>query len=123
MVREIFWATSSLHLGKKQHTLQVHQHTLQVHPSRPTSPPPGRALRRALRSAEEDKSDFSAYVRNVVRQADCPQGTEVSLSTQGARVFGAPLPRAVRRCGVELGQERRCEIREGILISSVMNYN
>ncbi|CAK9076405.1 unnamed protein product [Durusdinium trenchii] len=36
-----------------------------------------------LLAGEEDKSDFSAYVRNVVRQADCPQGTEVSLSTQG----------------------------------------
>ena len=32
---------------------------------------------------KEDKSDFAAYVRNVVRQADCPQGSEVSLSTQG----------------------------------------
>ena len=32
---------------------------------------------------QEDKSDFSAYVRNVVRQADCPQGSDVSLSTQG----------------------------------------
>jgi len=36
-----------------------------------------------LLAGEEDKSDFSAYVRNVVRQADCPQGSEVSLSTQG----------------------------------------
>ena len=34
-------------------------------------------------NVKEDKSDFAAYVRNVVRQADCPQGSEVSLSTQG----------------------------------------
>ncbi|CAK8995015.1 unnamed protein product [Durusdinium trenchii] len=38
---------------------------------------------RDLLAGEEDKSDFAAYVRNVVRQADCPQGSEVSLSTQG----------------------------------------
>ena len=38
---------------------------------------------KTLLAHQEDKSDFSAYVRNVVRQADCPQGSEVSLSTQG----------------------------------------
>ena len=37
-----------------------------------------------LLAGEEQKSDFSAYVRNVVRQADCPQAfNAATLSTQG----------------------------------------
>ena len=38
-----------------------------------------------LLAGEEQKNDFSAYVRNVVRQADCPQAfNSATLSTQGA---------------------------------------
>ena len=37
-----------------------------------------------LLAGEDQKSDFSAYVRNVVRQADCPQAfNAATLSTQG----------------------------------------
>ena len=37
-----------------------------------------------LLAGEEQKTDFSAYVRNVVRQADCPQAfNAATLSTQG----------------------------------------
>ena len=37
-----------------------------------------------LLAGEEQRSDFSAYVRNVVRQADCPQAfNSATLSTQG----------------------------------------
>ncbi|CAJ1450288.1 unnamed protein product [Effrenium voratum] len=37
-----------------------------------------------LLATEEDKTDFSAYVRNVLRQADSPQAfSEASLSTTG----------------------------------------
>jgi len=38
-----------------------------------------------LMAGEDQKDDFSAYVRNVVRQADCPQAfSSATLSTQGA---------------------------------------
>ncbi|CAE7253419.1 unnamed protein product [Symbiodinium pilosum] len=38
-----------------------------------------------LLAGDQDRSDFSSYVRNVVRQADCPQAfNEATLSTQGA---------------------------------------
>mmetsp|Transcript_43374 Transcript_43374/g.101230 ORF Transcript_43374/g.101230 Transcript_43374/m.101230 type:complete len:767 (-) Transcript_43374:126-2426(-) len=38
-----------------------------------------------LLAGDQDRADFSSYVRNVVRQADCPQSfNEATLSTQGS---------------------------------------
>lgn len=38
----------------------------------------------------KDQSDFAAYVRNVVRQADCPQAfSEATLTTSGVWSCGA----------------------------------
>jgi len=40
--------------------------------------------------SDSDRSDFASYVRNVVRQADCPQSfSEATLTTQGAWACGS----------------------------------
>jgi len=46
-----------------------------------------------LLAGEEDRADFSAYVRNVVRQADSPQAfSEATLTTGGVWSCGASMP-------------------------------
>ncbi|CAJ1404835.1 unnamed protein product [Effrenium voratum] len=46
-----------------------------------------------LLAGEEDRADFSAYVRNVVRQADSPQAfSEATLTTGGGWSCGASMP-------------------------------
>ena len=43
-----------------------------------------------LLAQEKDRTDFSEYVRNVVRQADCPQAfSEATLTTSGVWSCGA----------------------------------
>lgn len=74
-----------------------------------------------LLAGDQDRADFSSYVRNVVRQADCPQSfNEATLSTQGSWTCKADAMPPIAQV---LHSKMQCKVASGTRLDATIHLS
>ncbi|CAE7345830.1 unnamed protein product [Symbiodinium sp. CCMP2456] len=74
-----------------------------------------------LLAGDQDRADFSSYVRNVVRQADCPQSfNEATLSTQGSWTCQADAMPPIAQV---LHSKMQCKVASGTRLDATIHLS
>ncbi|CAE7552764.1 unnamed protein product, partial [Symbiodinium microadriaticum] len=74
-----------------------------------------------LLAGDQDRADFSSYVRNVVRQADCPQSfNEAMLSTQGSWTCKADAMPPIAQV---LHSKMQCKVASGTRLDATIHLS